>query len=646
MFARRDIGMFILGFVALVGGFGVSISMIMKDPKCRVSSCLDKPIGSPRNHMVIVCVSIYYAYLLAMVLSLFVIRRNQSLDAWFRQRLSLPGTLFLRKASQRVHLPLSIGEFTFLITATMLLLWEFAYFTHFYFKPAPSRPGSKLAAFFNKFTHSTGHPLNVFIGFVLLPVSRNSPIATFLRIPFDGALRVHRIMGNGMFAWTMVHFLSYIIKLSPKGGSAYSADLFGINSPFEDLGDYMDLFGLLAAISFTIGFLAALPWVRRRHYNLFLFLHIFMLIMIVFAILHSDTNFYYCVPGVILWVADLVLRFFARRRKTEMAIERVTKEETGFLRLDIQTSKFFKFKPGQYVFLNIPSISALEYHPFSIAASTVSSPTSGQLSFLIAPSWRTSEWTSRIESRFVKDASAQLAEAAPIVVEGPFGHCGFDVMSVDVVACFVSGTGVAPAFGVACYIADQIALASESKKKPPKKVLIFWSTRAPHALHSSFLVDLAKRFPEGMLEVHVFDTSSNKEVFEPASEATTNITNITTNNTSESTLMPPTSALDKRQSRRSIKADAAFGEPVVTTQAAARVVPAGMHRRPTRVVVPDTFQKFVVPHLTVSEGSASKPKLGVFICAAEGLRRHIRDSCHAAGKNGVNVQVHEEAFAM
>jgi ferric-chelate reductase len=51
--------------------------------------------------------------------------------------------------------------------------------------------------------------------------------------------------------------------------------------------------------------ITALPIIRRNNYNTFYYIHIiFVLLVLVLVCLHASTNFYFILPGLILWVYD------------------------------------------------------------------------------------------------------------------------------------------------------------------------------------------------------------------------------------------------------------------------------------------------------------------------------------------------------
>ena len=81
----------------------------------------------------------------------------------------------------------------------------------------------------------------------------------------------------------------------------------------------------------------------------------------------------------------------------------------NFIYLKLVKPEGYKYKSGQYAFINIPEISKFEWHPFSIA----SSPNSEYLCFMIK---RAGDWTARLIDRFY-----QIKESSYINESSAFG---------------------------------------------------------------------------------------------------------------------------------------------------------------------------------------------------------------------------------
>lgn len=71
---------------------------------------------------------------------------------------------------------------------------------------------------------------------------------------------------------------------------------------------------------------------------------------------------------LLVYVAERVIRYY--RQKTQYtAVLAIKHLEGGVLGLKLSKPKTFEYKPGMYVFLNVPSLSVFEWHPFSLTSS-------------------------------------------------------------------------------------------------------------------------------------------------------------------------------------------------------------------------------------------------------------------------------------
>ena len=81
---------------------------------------------------------------------------------------------------------------------------------------------------------------------------------------------------------------------------------------------------------------------------------------------------------MLLYLLDKILRIVNTRKPVELvSLKNQNHLDCGVTIIRVMTK--MKFKPGQFCFLNVPSISKVEYHPFSIC----SSPSDDFLEFFI-----------------------------------------------------------------------------------------------------------------------------------------------------------------------------------------------------------------------------------------------------------------------
>ncbi len=171
------------------------------------------------------------------------------------------------------------------------------------------------------------------------------------------------------------------------------------------------------------------------------------------------------VPRAALWsmlllvVATVVGRKIIRwhrNRRLPGIIRQLTRvgDAITALTVELPPQRTFRYLPGQFVFLGLPTALPGEPHPFTI----VSTPAErGGLQFMIKAS---GDWTSGI---------AGVSVGQRVWLDGPFGlfnHLARDVH--DEVILVAGGIGITPMLGMLRYMANSSA--------PPRSTLI-WSNR-------------------------------------------------------------------------------------------------------------------------------------------------------------------------
>jgi len=179
-------------------------------------------------------------------------------------------------------------------------------------------------------------------------------------------------------------------------------------------------FGFMVTIS-----LLALRFVRRNRWEVFKFPHFLFYLFFIFGALHDTNVAYFCLPGLVLYVADRGVRTFMKFFKKPQ----LTKVDTHCENVTIITIGNFKRKylPGQFVEITFPEISKIESHPFSIS----SSPTEDNVT-IHAKSM--GKWSRKIH---------EFNSATTIWVDGPYGVKP-KWRAYDVVVLFAGGIGATP----------------------------------------------------------------------------------------------------------------------------------------------------------------------------------------------------------
>ncbi|GAB5572004.1 NADPH oxidase 4 isoform X5 [Prionailurus iriomotensis] len=139
---------------------------------------------------------------------------------------------------------------------------------------------------------------------------------------------------------------------------------------------------------------------------------------------------------VVLYTCERIIRFW--RFRQEVVITKVVSHPSGVLELHMK-KRNFKMAPGQYVLIQCPSISWLEWHPFTLTSAP-------QENFFSVHIRVAGDWTEALCKAFGAGGQARKESwSLPrLAVDGPFGTALTDVFHYPVSVCVAAGIGVTP----------------------------------------------------------------------------------------------------------------------------------------------------------------------------------------------------------
>ncbi|KAM6246195.1 NADPH oxidase 5-like [Spheniscus humboldti] len=199
---------------------------------------------------------------------------------------------------------------------------------------------------------------------------RATPIAKVL--PLDQHVVFHQLVGYVVLALAAVHTGAHIANFSrlarQDGHHALAEYLLSARPGVGGLGSTASQTGLALQ-----GLLAAMlafssPCVRRSgHFEVFYWTHLSYISIWTLLILHGPHFWkWFVVPGC-LFVLEKVVGL-AWRHAGGLRIVEVNLLPSKVTHLVIERPQFFHYKPGDYVYLNIPAIATYEWHPFTISS--------------------------------------------------------------------------------------------------------------------------------------------------------------------------------------------------------------------------------------------------------------------------------------
>ncbi|KAH7578483.1 hypothetical protein JRO89_XS01G0387400 [Xanthoceras sorbifolium] len=239
---------------------------------------------------------------------------------------------------------------------------------------------------------------------ILLPVCRNT--ITWLRnktklgvvVPFDDNLNFHKVIAIGISIGVGIHAIAHLACDFPRLLNA-SEDKYEPMEPF--FGDQPESYwhfvksvegitGIVMVVLMAIAFTLAAPWFRRNRLNLpkplkkltgfnaFWYSHHLFVIVYTLLIVHGyylylthkwykKTTWMYLAIPLCLYGCERLIRALRSSIKP-VNILKVAVYPGNVLALHMSKPQGFRYKSGQYMFVNCAAVSPFEWHPFSITS--------------------------------------------------------------------------------------------------------------------------------------------------------------------------------------------------------------------------------------------------------------------------------------
>nr|POE66647.1 dual oxidase 1 [Quercus suber] len=196
--------------------------------------------------------------------------------------------------------------------------------------------------------------------------------------------------------------------------------------------------GLAALGLFYVLAILSTPFVRKRSYEIFQVGHLLMFPIVGLLMAHGTAALLqFPVMGLVLAIPMLfvlgerIIRVAAGLHKIPAVLE-ILDDETVSIVCEIPSTRIWKYKAGQYVFLQVPQISFFQWHPF-----TISTCIGRKMSLHIKTD---GDWTGKLrhlqgDLRFVG-------------IDGPFGAPAQRFYDFDQTIIVGAGIGVTPFSGI------------------------------------------------------------------------------------------------------------------------------------------------------------------------------------------------------
>ncbi|XP_019432222.1 PREDICTED: ferric reduction oxidase 2-like [Lupinus angustifolius] len=348
-------------------------------------------------------------------------------------------------------------QLAFLLMFIALIIWSFATYLHNGFATITpqlaAKDGEKIwQEKLNTAAVRVALIGNICLSFLFFPVARGSSILPFFGLTPESSIKYHMWIGNLVMILFTTHGLCRITfwAVTKQISQMLKWDKVGVSN----------LAGEIALIFGLIMWITTIPRIRRKFFELFFYIHYLYIPFIVLFIFHIGIT-YACLmlPSFYLFLVDRYLRFLQSRHQVRLVSARVLPCEA--VELNFSKGHGFTYNPTSIMFINIPSISKLQWHPFTVTSNSNLEPE--KLSVVIKSG---GTWTQNLYKLLSTNSAI---DRLGVSVEGPYGPASTHFLRHDTLVLISGGSGITPFISI---IRELIFLKNTFKCKTPKVVLI------------------------------------------------------------------------------------------------------------------------------------------------------------------------------
>lgn len=417
---------------------------------------------------------------------------------------------------------------------------------------------------------------------ILLPVCRN--IITWIRnktrvgdvLPFDDNLNFHKVIAVGIAIGVGLHAISHLTcdfpRLLHASDEAYEPmkQFFGDKRPdnyWWFVKGTEGWTGVVMVVLMAIAFTLATPWFRRGRiklpgplsrltgFNAFWYSHHLFVIVYILLIIHGTflylshkwykkTTWMYLAIPVILYAGERLKRAL-RSSVRPVKILKVAVYPGNVLTLHMSKPQGFRYRSGQYIFVNCAAVSPFQWHPFSITSAPQDDYVSVHIRTL-------GDWTRELKNVFSKvceppsdgksgllradydrDSRNNIPNFPRILIDGPYGAPAQDYKQYEVVLLVGLGIGATPFISIIKDIINNIGQLNslspddlESAQQNPsynpnrssatfntRRAYFYWVTREQGSFEwfRGVMNDVAEADKNRVIELHNYCTSVYEE---------------------------------------------------------------------------------------------------------------------------------------
>ncbi|XP_078163422.1 ferric reduction oxidase 2-like [Carex rostrata] len=268
---------------------------------------------------------------------------------------------------------------------------------------------------------------NLCCAFLFFPVTRCSSLLPLVGLTSESSIKYHIWLGHIVMVLFTAHGVCYFI---------FWASTNQLDEMIKwSKTDIANVPGELALLSGLALWATTFPRIRRNMFELFYYTHHLYIAFFFFYMLHVGIGFIcQILPGIFLFMVDRYLRFLQSRTKVHLVSVRLLPSEG--IELNFSKNPGFSYNPLSTIFINVPSVSRLQWHPFTISSSSNLEPE--RLSVIMK---KEGSWTQKLYRTLSEHATL---DGLDVSVEGPYSPISENFLRYESLVMISGGSGITP----------------------------------------------------------------------------------------------------------------------------------------------------------------------------------------------------------
>ncbi|GBN74322.1 NADPH oxidase 5 [Araneus ventricosus] len=220
--------------------------------------------------------------------------------------------------------------------------------------------------------------LNFNCAFIVVLVLRQS--LTWLRthgfaqyFPIDQHLYYHKLTGVAILFYSVWHTAMHVANfdiLTEEKNTTLPDLLTSTHLGIGWVAGAACLTGWVLLVILIVMCISAMPIVRRSgKFEVFYYLHLLYFVFWACLLLHCPNFWKWFLGPAVLYLVELVVRASRNLSSSKVAyVQQGVLLPSKVTHLVIKRPPKFDYRPGDYVYINIPTIANFEWHPFTISS--------------------------------------------------------------------------------------------------------------------------------------------------------------------------------------------------------------------------------------------------------------------------------------